>query len=152
MTDEMVKIEFRVEDSDGGTDVETLWATPMGNNRYRVENSPWFAYGVSFLDIVRALPAAEGFPVFECVVEKSGNYTVRMILETPAEEGNRSANILSDLVALGASYEGANGKFIALNIESQADFQRVCRFLTDNNLRWEHADPTYEALYPNSGD
>ena len=53
---DMTKVAFRITDEEGETDVETLWATPLGNHLYRLENSPWFAYGVSFLDVVRARP------------------------------------------------------------------------------------------------
>lgn len=29
---------------------ECLWATPLGNNLYRIENVPFYAYGLSFKD------------------------------------------------------------------------------------------------------
>lgn len=151
-SDDMVKVEFRMTDEDGETDVETLWATPMGKDLYRLENSPWFAYGVSFLDIVRAKAADEGFPVFEAVAEKSGNRTVRIILDPPAETGNNSAEILDELVVLGASYEGMNSKYMAVNIEAHVDFGRVCEFLTNRSIQWEHADPTYAQLCPDAPD
>ena len=144
--DDLVKIEFRVTDETGETDVETLWATPLGNDLYRLENSPWFAYGVSFLDTVRARSAANNLPVFEAVVKKSGNRTVRVILDPPAEAGNSSAEMLDELVALGASYEGLNPKYMAVNIEAHVDFVRICRFLTERKVQWEHADPTYAQI------
>lgn len=146
---DMTKVEFRITDDAGETDVETLWATPLGNDLYRLENSPWFAYGVSFRDVVRARPDYEGgFPVFETVVEKSGNRTLRLLLDPPAEDGNESQRLLDRLVELGASYEGANRRYMALNIEAHEDLARICRFLTERALEWEHADPTYEALHP----
>ena len=76
MTDEtqLAKVEFRVEYAEGEVDVETLWATPLDNDLYRLENSPFFAYDVSWEDVVEALrEAPEGFQVFQRVVERSGN-------------------------------------------------------------------------------
>lgn len=44
-----------------------MWATQVGPDRYRLENSPFYAYGVSWLDIVEARPAdASGLPIAEC--------------------------------------------------------------------------------------
>lgn len=144
----MAKIEFRVVDDKGGVDVETLWATPLGEDLYRLENSPWFAYGVSYQDIVRARVDGESFPVFEEVVEKSGNRTLRIILKPPAEDGNESSMLLDELVSLGTSYEGATGSFMAVNVDPGSDFARVCSLLTERGVEWEHADPTYAELYP----
>jgi hypothetical protein len=144
----LAKIEFRVTDEAGDVDVETLWATPLGGDLYRLENSPWFAYGVSYLDVVRARSDGDGFPVFEEVVEKSGNRTLRIILKPPAEDGNESSKLLDELLSLGASYEGATGSFMAVNVDPGSDFGRICCFLTDHGVEWEHADPTYAELYP----
>ena len=147
---DMVKVAFEVGDADAGCEVETLWATPLGGDLYRLQNTPWFAYGVSYLDVVRARAVDDRLPVFEAVVEKSGNRTVRLILDRPAEPGNRSAEILDALAALGAGYEGANHKYLAVNIGPEVDFEHVCRLLSEKAAQWEHADPTYEELYPDS--
>jgi len=147
---DMVKIAFEIGDQEAGFECETLWATPLGGDLYRLQNTPWFAYGVSYLDVVRARAIDDGFPVFEAVVEKSGNRSVRLILDPPAEPGNRSSEILDALAATGAGYEGANHKYLAVNIGPEVDFDGVCRLLTEKAVQWEHADPTYEELYPDS--
>ena len=151
-TGDMVKITFEVGDESAGFQVETLWATPLGGDLYRLENSPWFAYGVSFLDIVRAKARDDKILVFEEVVEKSGNRTIRIVLDPPAEEANSSAAILNRLLALGASFEGANTRYMALNIEPEADFHQICVLLTGQSVEWECADPTYDELFPASTD
>ena len=43
-----------------GKDVETLWAVPVGENLYRLDNSPFFAYRVSWEDVVHAEPDSDG--------------------------------------------------------------------------------------------
>ena len=48
------KVLFRVPADDGSAQVETLWATSLGNDQYRLENSPFYAYSVSWKDVVFA--------------------------------------------------------------------------------------------------
>ncbi|HEX6050934.1 MAG TPA: DUF4265 domain-containing protein [Gemmatimonadaceae bacterium] len=43
-----------------GENVETLWADRVGPDLYRLDNSPFWAYGVSWLDVVEAHPDADG--------------------------------------------------------------------------------------------
>jgi uncharacterized protein DUF4265 len=65
------KVLFRVPDDDGSAHVETLWAASAGDDTYKLDNSPFFAYGVSWEDVVFApFKAEEGFPTFERVVSK----------------------------------------------------------------------------------
>lgn len=78
----LVKVAFR--DSEG--DVETLWAYDLGGNRYRLDNTPWFQYGVSFEDVIEALPEADGMRFFTQVLAKSGFRTVRVRDDTKVSE------------------------------------------------------------------
>ena len=143
------KVLFRVPNEDGTADVETLWATNMGNDQYKLDNSPLYAYSVSWQDIVYApIDADEGFPVFQRVVLKSGNRTVRVIFDLPAEPGNASDEILNGLVALGCDYEGADGTYISVNIPPDVELRAVRDYLIKCGATWEHADPTYAELHP----
>ena len=142
------KVVFRVPADDGTEDVETLWAFDLGNDKYRIDNLPYFAYGVSWNDIVFApLDDEEERPTFQKVIEKSGNRTIRIFFEVAVEAGSASQILLDCLVALGCDFEGANKKFIVVNIPPDVDLQSVTRIVTDADVQWEHADPTYEALY-----
>jgi hypothetical protein len=82
------------------------------------------------------------------VVAKSGNRTVRVILESPAESGNLSDQLLQGLVSLGCSYEGANRTYISINIPPDVDLESIRRHLIKAKAQWEHADPTYSELFP----
>ena len=145
------KVLFRVPDEDESAHVETLWATSVGDDIYKLDNSPFFAYGVSWEDVVFApFYAEEGFPTFERVVSKSGNRTVRVLLETTIETGNESERLMQGLTALGCSYEGANGRYLSVNIPPGVDLDMVRTYLIDRNATWEHADPTYGTLFPES--
>lgn len=147
--DPTAKVLFRVPDDEGGATVETLWAVPLGDDRYTLDNSPFYAYGVSWLDTVFApVDPQEGLPTFQSVVSKSGNRTVRVIFDPPVAPGNHSDQVLQGLVALGCSYEGANPKYLSVNIPPAVELQEVRSYLIQHDAQWEHADPTHASLFP----
>lgn len=144
----MTKVVFRLEGADGSVTVETPWATRVGDDLYQIENSLFYAYSVSWLDIVRApYSKKEERPTFSEVVEKSGHRTVRIIFDPPVEGGNESERKLNEIVALGCSYEGANPSYMCVDIPPEIDFEKVRNHLVENGINFEHADPTYEELF-----
>ena len=146
------KVLFRVPNEDGGADVETLWATSLGSDHYRLDNSPFYAFGVSWLDVVAApFDPDAGFPTFQRVVSKSGYRTVRVAFSTRIEAGNETDRLLRGLVALGCGYEGANGKYFSVNVPPGVELDLVRTYLIEHSATWEHADPTYAALFPENG-
>lgn len=143
------KVLFRVPNEDGSEEVETLWATHLGGDNYKLDNSPFYAYSVSWEDVVCApFNEEEGHPTYQRVVSKSGNRTVRVVFNPPIEPGNESDQILQRLVSLGCSYEGANRTYISINIPSTLELDVVRNYLIEQNATWEHADPTYANLFP----
>ena len=143
------KVLFRVVGEEGDVTVETLWATRVGEDQYVLENSPFYAYGVSWLDTVHApFSPEEGLPTFQAVVEKSGNRTIRIIFDPPVSPGNVSDQVLQGAVSLGCSYEGANPGYVALNIPAEVELGSVSEYLVQNEAQWEYGDPTYESLFP----
>ncbi len=143
------KVLFRVPREDGAVDVETLWATSVGKDQYQLNNSPFYCYGVSWFDIVLApFDEEEGFPTFQKVVTKSGHRTIRVVFDPPIEDGNTSDQLLKGLLSLGCTYEGANRAYVAIDVPPGVDLQNVRLYLMDSDATWEHADPTYDALFP----
>lgn len=137
------KVLFRVPNEDGSAEVETLWATSVGGDNYRLENSPFWAYGVSWEDVVFApFSKEEGLPTFQSVVTKAGNRTVRVIFDPPISDGNESDKVLQGLVSLGCSYEGMNPKYVSVNIPSSVALDMVRSYLVAKDARWEYGDPT----------
>ena len=146
------KVLFRVPNEDGTAEVETLWATPLGDDQYKLDNSPFYAYSVSWHDIVYApFDTEEGFPTFERVLSKSGNRIIRVVFESPVETGNESDQVMKGLVALGCDYEGANTRYISVNIPPNVKLESVRQYLIQCNATWEHADPSYAELFPDDG-
>ena len=45
------------------------------------------------------------------------------------------------------SLRGANPKFIAISIPATVSLEAVVTYLTNANLRWEYANPTFEELF-----
>ena len=139
----MVKLELR---SDEG-EVETAWAKHLGGNRYRLDNIPFFAYGISEGDVVEAEPQAKGFPLVKRVVGKSGNRTVRVFFERGSKTLPAQA-LLSELRKLGCSWELATESLVCMTVPPAASLDRVAAILTKTGVTWEHVDPTYEEFHP----
>jgi hypothetical protein len=146
---EMSKVLFRVPEKDGSVNVETLWATPLGEDRYQLDNSPFYAYSVSWKDIVYApFDPQEQFPTFQRVLNKSGHRTIRIIFEIAATRSGDSEGVLEQLVSLGCSYEGATKIYVCVDIPPWVELEKVRQFMIQRRLQFEHADPTYEELFP----
>ena len=145
--DNYVKIGIR--DDDGN--VETPWAVSLGEDLYRIENTPFFAYRISAGDVVEALPDADGFLFFERVVRNSGHRTVRVMLPESAEV-EPGPRLLADIKRLGCTYEGAFGKLICIDVPPGVSLDVVAKHLTAMGLEWEYADPKYEDLFPAEGE
>jgi hypothetical protein len=147
----MVKI--RMSDAEGYT--ETPWASRIESNAdlFRLENAPFYAYGVSYEDVVEARPlgprVADGVPMYEFVrvVRRSGNRTVRFNFGDEKADSPTGRRILDDIVGLGCSYEGMFGITMSVTIPAESDLQAVATYLTDTGLRWEYVDPTYEQVH-----
>jgi uncharacterized protein DUF4265 len=128
--------------------VETLWADPVAPDLYRLENSPFWAYGVSYRDVVEAHPDRDGMLRMTRVIEKAGHRTIRIIFEPDAVASSRAKQVLDAVNTLGATYEGMSPRYIAIDIPPEADLLAVGRYLTEQQVQWEHADPRYSDLYP----
>jgi hypothetical protein len=140
---ELAKLEFRTDDGE----VETLWAKPVGQNLFQLDNSPFYAYGVSSNDVVEAEPQPGAFPLFKRVVRKSGHRTVRVIIDGLDELGRLTVGIKK----LGCSFEGAWSKLISVDVPPGVALEDVRSFLILGRFEWEHADPTYEQLFGAGG-
>jgi hypothetical protein len=144
-TEAMVKVRLR---GPHAGDVETLWAVPVDVNLYRLDNSPFFAYGVSWQDIIEARPADDQFLEYVRCVKKSGNRTLRVVFQDYRSEEQPAKEILRELRNLGCSYEGMQPRMISINVPPRVDLEEVTGFLTEQSgLQWEYADPTYEETH-----
>ncbi len=139
----------------GDGEVETLWAHDLGSGRFRLDNLPWYAYGISVGDVVEAVAGDGGQLMFSRIIEKSGNRTLRIILQQiPGGEELtfESESALPMLIELGCGFEKANRRFIAVNVPAGVDLAVVTEALENTDVRWEYADPTPEDMGILPGD
>src|SRR5215471_4834417 len=123
----MVKIRFELEPGAWhGSGTETLWATPVGPNQYRLENVPFFAFGVSWEDVVLAKQDGP-HRVFVEVLLRGGHSTYRLLpVGTWTESFER---YWAPLAAAGCAYEGGPARLRAVDVPPQADLHEVYKAL-----------------------
>jgi hypothetical protein len=104
---------------------ESMWATPLGNDLFKVENIPFYAYGLNFHDIVRAIPDSEGqISEIRALVEPSGHRTFRVFFQKNISRGKQE-EILDLLSVLTVSYERANEIYFSLDVQPEGSYQAV---------------------------
>lgn len=123
----LVKILFHPND-DHYTTTETLWAEPLGNDTYRLRNTPFYFYGASSDDIVRAAPGTDGLLEFREVVERGGSSSYRILVREGVEQA-RFDGFWQPLGEAGCSVERAAGRFYAVDVPSGTSVDQVIALL-----------------------
>lgn len=108
--------------------LETLWADPIGTDRYRLKNVPFYAYGLSYEDIVRAKPLG-GQLIVQEVCERSGNSTYRLFLADGARTDQKFLTFWQPLELIGATYEQANDRLLAVDLPTDTDIYKAYELL-----------------------
>jgi hypothetical protein len=115
------------------TSSETLWAEPLGPNRFRLDNIPFYVYGVALDDIVTAFPRRdEALLVFDKVEEHSGHSTYRVICTQEDSEDSLPPAFwafIEQLKAMNCTYEGAHHTLFAIDIPPETDIAKVYALL-----------------------
>jgi hypothetical protein len=133
------------EPGDAGPEDEWLWAEPLGGNRFRVESAPFFAYGLSLGDVVRA--AAPGdMPRVDRVESKGGHRTLRIALDPDWDVDRPEIQlVLGELRQMGCALDALPPKILALDVPPEVDVAAVVERLQipfhDGVWIWEWADP-----------
>ena len=129
MPDEYVKVLFKLEREDEDyppVDYERLWARPLEDGSFELDNIPFFVRGISVGDVVAARPG-EGEFVFSELVLESGNSTLRVIVfdEAHVEKVRRQ------LQELGCATELNVSKMLGVDVPPQVDLQAVRTWLME---------------------
>ncbi len=135
------KVKIRIENS--SDEAETVWATPLGEDKYILENSPFHAYGLSWKDVIEAHLSNDGVLEFKKIVKKSNNKTIRIM---STKDASIAQNFIEKINSLGCTVEAYNSKYMAMNIPQTANFEHVVNFIQESQYEWEYADPTYEEV------
>jgi len=143
MTEQWAKVLFELDPEYWpGPGAETLWAEPVAGSewrRFRLMNSPFYARGVSYLDVVRATPVGDANVFqFEAVLERSGHSTYMLIMQADEARVNAYWNRLQ---AMGCTYESTyepwKGKELPLysvDVPPSTDLQAVYDLLERGEL------------------
>lgn len=146
MRDRSSMVKIRLWGPDAG-ESETVWASQVAADLYRVENSPFLAYGVSWEDIIEAHQSSDSVLEYVRCVRKSGNQTLRIVFQDFRSDEEPAQEILGRLGEWACTYEGMQPRLVSLNVPPKTDLQRVADFLTlRSGIQWEYADPTYEQV------
>lgn len=118
---------------------ESMWAKPIADDLYRLENVPFYAYGLNYLDVVKAVPqTTEAVPEIVAVVRPSGHTTLRCFFDASVER-ERQAALLEELTKFGAGYERATATLVAIDISAAGSYGEVY----DQLDKWERAGLLY---------
>ncbi|WP_310618723.1 DUF4265 domain-containing protein [Flexibacterium corallicola] len=80
----VVRMDFPLDPEEWhGAGKEALWVTSLGANRYRIENTPFLAKGVSYKDEVAGVRGKSGLK-FDRIVKHHGHSTYRILVEETA--------------------------------------------------------------------
>ena len=134
----MVKVRFELDpDTADGHGSETLWAEPIGQGRYRLRNSPFYAREVSAEDVVFADPVegSDGTSesgnaplLFQGVSIRGGHSTYRLLRNANVTDADFQ-KAWAPLRKEGCTYEEAHPSFFAIDVPANADIYQVYSLL-----------------------
>jgi hypothetical protein len=125
---DLVRVLFRLEpDSWHGSVTERLWAESVGHGRYRLRNTPFFAFGISNGDVVFG-KEDDGQIVFSGISIRGGHSSYRIKLPSTIDR-NEFLRFWGPIEALGCTYE--EGDVVAVDVPPSADIYAVYRLLED---------------------
>ena len=127
----LTRVLLQVEPTDWhSVGSETLWATPLGHNQYRLENSPFYARGYSYLDVVLTDKGDEqAVPVVRQALRKSGHSTYAIWVQSGIESNGQFAEFWQPLEDIGCSFEGVRGQLLSVDVPATTDVSTAFRLM-----------------------
>lgn len=125
-----VQVRFRLNpDDEQGIETESLWTYCELPGLFQIRNSPFYVFGISSEDIVRADLVGDGLE-FREIVARGGHSTYRIFMQgNRTIQGDDFQAYWLPIGALGASYENANNRFVAVDIPPGNNIAEICRHL-----------------------
>jgi hypothetical protein len=138
-----VKLGFALEqDADGWLPggMEWVWATARPDGTYEVDNSPWYARGVSAGDVVEAELDDDGLLIVRRTVRESGASTLRVIFL--GDEQRELDALTEELKQKGYGYEfDQNHGVLGVHVPAALPLRPVAELLAvaerEGRLGWE---------------
>jgi len=134
--DEHVKIDFDLSDIQEGnwppTDFEGIWAVPLDDGNFRIDNIPFYVRSLSDHDIVAAHLTEHDKLVFDRVIARGGHSTYRIFL---TDRAHHDKALLESwwmkLEELGCGYESVNDRYYAIDMPPKVEVSNVYRLLEE---------------------
>lgn len=115
------KITLVYKDLEDNIAEETVWAQPLQNGLYQIDNIPFYAPNLSNKDII-SVEEDEGILYFDDLVEASGHSTIQVIFF----DDSKSKNLLKKLEVMGCKWEGMKGQpYYTIDIPSNISYSSV---------------------------
>ena len=126
--EELVKIHIDLTgNADSGG--EAMWAKALGGDLYEVRNIPFHAYGLNWLDVVRAVELHPNQkPSITEVVRRSGHRTIWLTFAGSTPPSDRRA-LAAQLNVWKAYYENADGRYFAVDVEPDGQYDAVIKHI-----------------------
>jgi hypothetical protein len=121
-----VRIELHPENLLNSS-AETLWAEPLGGGLFKLQNSPFGAYGFSYEDIV--ICDNSNIPNVLGVHQNSGRSTYRILLKPNVIDSTAFKNIWEEFDHIGCTYEGSESKLLAVDVPAETNIFEVYKLL-----------------------
>ena len=120
----LIKVVFDLEKSDWHDHAtESVWAISRGEDLYEIDNVPFYIYGISYKDTVRARKAYSLFE-FQKVEKRGGHSTYRIFLVNDSTR-HRFGEYWKPLEQLGCFYEEGTEILVAVDVPPVADIYKA---------------------------
>ncbi len=129
----LVKVRFPLaaDDQAIGVMAENLWAEKVGASRYRIENSPFYAFGISYGDEIVAGEEDQRLN-FRKVAARSGHSTYRILIAgSDGHEDENFKEAWQALAQLGCTYEVAKRRWLSIDVPALTNVFNVYRILEE---------------------
>jgi Domain of unknown function (DUF4265) len=147
LMEEKVKVIFDLNPEDQQRySTEGVWAERVGPDEFRILNSPFFVFGVSADDVVKATLRDNDYR-FERVVQKGGHSTYRIFLQDGRTvQGDDFRSRWETIRRLGATFENANDRFVSVDVTPAGDIVKVYDLLKQGEADgvWVFEEGNYE--------
>ena len=140
--DNLVKVKFSIDNYQGKDEhfLESLWAKPVSDDKYILDNSPFYAYGYSYKDTVTAIKEDDDLMV-KTIDNRGGHSTFRVFLLEGYSEND--FNIAwEDLDKIGCTYEGSHSRLFSIDVPPGVDLDNVVNILKkyEKDGIWEYEE------------
>ena len=150
MPNDLCKVRFQIAQNDDGCPPftsEAMWCIRLGENRFRVDNIPFFAHGVSYCDVISVSASEDGRLNFDEVVEENGHSTLRVLF---GDADQRPENIVAHELATELQKHGCltdvspSPIILAVDVPPSIALKNVRKILAEGESKglWSYEEAT----------